>query len=339
MKAMANCSKLFLDFNKVITPSTTEMQKMKSSREALEKKITAKLKDKLNQNVSYYTQGSGAKDMKTIIIKEDGTYDADRGVFLPEKPNVTGETVQKYIYDAVKDHTADGAENRKKCIRVFYKAAYNIDFPAYYEVKGEDYAYMAVKGDGWIKDDPWHMIKWLVSHKDSNGQLVRVIKYLKVWASKCNFKMPSGIAFAVWAANNFSEKLDRDDESLYETLKNIQSKLFWGVVCNSPVEPFDDLVSKLNQDQKNKFKKELDKFVDDAKEALDENNQLKSSKIWRKFLGERFPLGIDEDVDAKEKALLFSANRILSNSAYLDEAGKINTTNGVPHKPHRNYGD
>ncbi|MBC8884274.1 hypothetical protein H9X57_15490 [Flavobacterium piscinae] len=260
----------FLDFNKVITPSNEEMQKMKTSREALEKKITAKLREKLNMTPTYYTQGSGAKDMKTIIIKEDGTYDADRGVFLPQKPEVSADTVQKYIYDAVKDHTADGAEHRKKCIRVLFKSAYNIDFPSYYEVKDEDYAYMAVKGNGWIKDDPWHMVNWLAKHKDSNGQLVRIIKYLKVWSSKCNFKMPSGIAFAVWVCNNFSEKLDRDDESLYETLKSIKAELYWSVTCISPVEPFDDLTSKLSQDQKEKFKKELDKFVDDAKDALDE---------------------------------------------------------------------
>lgn len=336
---MSNCNKLFLDFNKVITPSNEEMQKMKKSREACGKKITVKLNEKLNMTPSYYTQGSGAKDMKTIIIKEDGTYDADRGVFLPEKPSVSAETVQKYIYDAVKDQTDDGAEHRKKCIRVFYKSAYNIDFPVYYEMKNEDYAYMAVKGDSWIKDDPWHMVNWLAKHKDSNGQLVRIIKYLKAWASKCNFKMPSGIAMAVWTANNFSEKLDRDDESLYETLKNIQSELYWGVTCVSPVEPFDDLTSKLSQDQKEKFKKELDKFVDDAKEALDEKNQLKSSKIWRKYLGDRFPLGVDEDVDAKERALMFSATQILSNAARLDEKGRINDTNGISHKPHRNYGD
>lgn len=335
---MANCNKLFLDFNKVITPSNEEMQKMKTSREALEKKITAKFKDKLDMTVSYYTQGSSAKDMRTIIIKEDGTYDADRGVFLPEKPNVTAETVQKYIYDAVKDHTTEGAEHRKKCIRVFYKSAYNIDFPAYYEVKGEDYAYMAVKGDGWIKDDPWHMIKWLEKHKDSNGQLLRIIKYLKVWASKCNFKMPSGIAFAVWTSDNYSSKLDRDDESLYETLKNIKSELYWSVSCTSPVEPFDDLTSKLTQNQKDKFKKELDKFVADAKEALDEKNQLKSSKIWRDYLGDRFPLGVDEDIDAKEIALIKSATHVLSGSALLDTQGVINTTSGVPHQPHRNYG-
>lgn len=336
---MANCNKLFLDFNKVITPSNEQMQQMKTSREALEKKITAKLKEKLNMTPTYYTQGSGAKDMKTIIIKEDGTYDADRGVYLPQKPDVTAETVQRYIYDAVKDHTSDGAEHRMKCVRVFYKSAYNIDFPAYYEVEGEDYAYMAVKGIGWIKDDPWHMIKWLEKHKDENGQLVRIIKYLKAWASKCNFKMPSGIALAVWAANNFSPKLDRDDESLYETLKNIKDELYWRVICISPVEPFDDLTSKLTQGQKEKFKSELDKFVDDAKKALDEKNQLKSSEIWRNYLGDRFPLGADEDLDAKEQALLSAAAHVLSGSAYLDKAGKINETTGVFHKPHRNYGD
>ncbi|OYU79259.1 MAG: hypothetical protein CFE23_14825 [Flavobacterium sp. BFFFF1] len=335
---MANCNKLFLDFNKVITPTSEEMKKMKTSREALQKKITTKLKDKLNMTPSYYTQGSGARDMKTIIIKEDGTYDSDRGIFLPEKPSVTAETVQGYVYDAVCDHTDDGAEHRKKCIRVFYKSAYNIDFPIYYEVKGEDYSYMAVKGDGWIKDDPSHMVNWLSKHKDSNGQLVKVIKCLKAWASKSSLKMPSGIAFAVWACNNFSESIDRDDESLYQTLKNIKSELSWGVTCDSPVEPYDDLTSKLTQDQKDKFKKELDKFVEDAKKALDEENQLESSKTWRKYLGDRFPLGADENTDAKERALMFSASHVLDGSAHLDKSGNINPSTGVNHKTHRNYG-
>ena len=335
---MANCNKLFQDFNKVITPSNEEMQKMKNSRQALEKKITAKLYEKLGVKPSYFTQGSGARDMKTIIIKEDDTYDADRGVYLPEKPSVNAETVQKYIYDAVKDHTKDGAEHRKKCIRVFFKSAYNIDFPAYYEVEDEDYAYMAVKGSGWIKDDPWHMIGWLAKHKDSNGQLVRIIKYLKAWSSKCNFKMPSGIAMAVWACKNYSEKKDRDDESLYETLRSIKAELFWSVSCDSPVEPYDDLTSKLTQDQKDKFKKELDKFVDDAKEALDEENELKSSKIWRKYLGNRFPLGVDEEAEAKERVLMSSATNVLNGSALLDSFGRINETEGVKHQSHRNYG-
>lgn len=86
---MANCHKLFNDFCKTITPSLQEMQKMKNSRQALETKITDNIKEKLDMTPSFFTQGSGAKHLKTIIIKEDGTYDADRGVYLPKKPSVT----------------------------------------------------------------------------------------------------------------------------------------------------------------------------------------------------------------------------------------------------------
>ncbi|RYE27465.1 MAG: hypothetical protein EOP45_01130 [Sphingobacteriaceae bacterium] len=330
---MANCNKLFGDFIRTVTPSADEMQRMKTSRKALEIKITTKLQEKLGMTPSYYTQGSGAHKMRTIIIKEDGTYDADRGVYLPEKPGVSAETVQKYVYEAVCDHTADGAEHRKKCIRVFYRGAYNIDFPVYYSVKGEDYAYMAVKGNGWIKDDPWHMITWLEGYKDVDGQLVRMIKDLKAWASKCSCKMPSGIALAVWAAKNFLAVKDRDDECLYNLLKSIQSSVFFSVTCYAPVEPYDDLTAKMSADQKTWFKTELDKFAADARKALDEPNQFKSSCIWQKYLGDRFPDGVNENTDEKARALYAAANASLMGSS-----GHFNQTSGVTPQYNRNYG-
>ncbi|GAA4334913.1 cyclic GMP-AMP synthase DncV-like nucleotidyltransferase [Flaviaesturariibacter amylovorans] len=335
---MANCNKLFMDFCKEITPSQEEMQIMKTSRQALEKKITEKIKDKLGVTPSYYTQGSGAHGMKTIIIKEDGTYDVDRGVYLPEKPDVTPETVQSYVYDAVKNHTDGGAEHRKKCIRVFYKCAYNIDFPVYYQVDGETYSYLAIKGDGWIKDDPEQMIKWFKDYKDSDGQLIRVIKYLKAWASKCSFKTPSGIALAVWAAKNFVANTDRDDKCLLDVLKGIRNACWWSVSCISPVEPFDDLTAKLNEDQKTKFKSALDSFIAGAELAVSEENQLIASKEWKKYLGERFPEGLDENVDKRLSSLLSTAATVLSNTARLDKLGVVNQSSGVPHQTHRNYG-
>ena len=335
---MANCDKLFIDFCKEITPSQEEMQKMKNSRQALEKKITEKIKDKLGMTPTYYTQGSGAHDMKTIIIKEDGTYDADRGVYLPEKPGVTAETFQSYVYDAVKDHTDGGAEHRKKCIRVYYKCAYNIDFPVYYQVDGATYSYLAIKGDGWIKDDPEQMIKWLKNYKDSDGQLIRIIRYLKAWASKCSFKTPSGIALAVWAAKNFVANKNRDDKCLLAVLKAIKNACWWSVSCTSPVEPFDDLTSKLNDDQKSKFKAALNDFIDGAELAVSEDNQLKASKYWRKYLGNRFPEGLNEDVDKRLNSLLASASTVLSNTARLDKLGGVNESSGVQHQTHRNYG-
>jgi len=331
---MSNCNKLFCDYNKTITPTNEQMQQMKTSRKALEKKIIAKLEDKLDMTPSFYTQGSGSKHMRTIIIKEDGTYDADRGVYLPEEPRVSADTVQRYVLEAVNDHTADGAEHRKKCIRVFYRCAYNIDFPVYYEVENEDYAYMAVKGNGWIKDDPWHMITWFEKRKDADGQLLRMVKYLKGWSSKCTFKMPSGIAMAVWAGNHFSAVKDRDDECLYNLLKAISSAVFFRVACYSPVEPFDDLTAKMSDDQKTKFKEELDKFIADAKKALDEPNQFKSSRIWQKYLGLRFPDGADEDTDQKARALYAAAG----SATFLGSSGQFNSSSGVTPKFNRNYG-
>lgn len=243
------------------------------------------------------------------------------------------------MYDAVKDHTDDGAEHRKKCIRVFYKGAYNIDFPVYYEVENESYSYLAIKGDGWIKDDPQKMIEWFDDYRDEDGQLIRIIKYLKAWASKCNHKMPSGIALAVWAAKNFVADKDRDDKCLLSVLKGIKSSCFWSVSCPSPVEPYDDLTSKLSDDQKTKFKAALNEFIADAELAVDEENQLEASKYWRKYLGNRFPEGLDENVDKRMSALMAAATTVLSSTAKLDSLGAINTVNGVQHQGHRNYGE
>jgi hypothetical protein len=334
---MANCNKLFLDYNKVITPSLEEMQKMKTSRKALEQKITKKIKDKLGLTVSFLTQGSGAKGMRTIIIKENGTYDADRGIYLPSKPDVSAETAQRYIYEAVMEHTSNGAAHRKKCIRVYYVGAYNIDFPVYYEADGKSYAYIAVKGNGWVKDAPSAMISWFEQYKDLDGQLLRMTKYLKAWASTCNFKTPSGIAFSVWAAKNFISD-DRDDKCLLALLKAIRSSISFGVICFAPVEPYDDLLSKLSDDQRDKFKSELDCFIANAEKAINADNQLAASKLWKKHLGHRFPLGEDADVDKREKALAESSALIFGGAAHLNNSGKITSGAGVKHVAHRNYG-
>jgi hypothetical protein len=336
---MADCDNLFIEYNGKITPSSTQRQKMKTSRKSLETKISDKLYDKLAVRPTFYTQGSDAHKLKTIIIKEDGTFDSDRGVYLPSKPSVSGETVQGYIYDAVKDHTQDGAQHRNKCVRVLFRCEYNIDFPAYYEVDGEDYAYMAIKGGEWVKDDPWHMVTWLEKYKDTNGQFVRIIKYLKGWASKrkCNGKMPSGIALSVWAARYFVSNVDRDDKCLLNVLESIKSAITYSVNCYAPVEPYDDLTAKLTQTQKDNFREELNSFCDDAQKAIDEEDQLKASKLWRKYLGDRFPEGINKEDEKRADALLASA-KLVSSGAYLGRSGNINATSGVSHSWHRNHG-
>jgi hypothetical protein len=292
----------------------------------------------LQMTVSYLIQGSNAPDMRTIIVKEDGTYDVDRGVYLPEQPDISATTVQEYVLDAIKEHTNDGAEHRSKCIRVLYQAAYNIDFPVYYEVPEESYCYIAVKNNGWVKDDPSKMIEWFGGFKDEDGQLVRMVKYLKGWASKCSGKMPGGIAFTIWAAKHFKAFEDRDDKCLLAILNAIKNEIAFVVACAAPVKPYDDVTAKLSDDQKDAFREKLDALITDAKKAIDSKNQLAASKLWRKHLGDRFALGADEDVDLKEAQLQASAAIVLSGGAKLSSSGKINTDSGVSHKAHRNYG-
>jgi exosome complex RNA-binding protein Rrp4 len=79
-------------------------------------------------------------------------------------------------------------------------------------VKGEDYAYMAVKVMD-EKDDPWHMIKYLRITKIQNGQLIRITSISKVWASKCNLNT-KWYCISRMGCNNFLQKRKIDDESL-----------------------------------------------------------------------------------------------------------------------------
>lgn len=151
--------------------------------------------------------------------------------------------------------------------------------------------------------------------------------------------MPSGFALTVWAANNFVASKDRDDKSLYETLKKIESSIFFGVSCICPKEPGDELTGNLDSDQKGKFKNALNDFIKDAESAINSNNQLKASKLWQKHLGSRFKDGADEDVDKKEAELRVMADAVKSGVAKTSSiSGSIQKDEGVSNQKHRNYG-
>lgn len=341
---MANTNKLFLDFKEKISLTKAQRDKLRTSRTAVEKKIRTALNEKEGINFKgFYIQGSESLTFRTVVLKKDGTYDVDLGVYLSSKPaDITCTTVMKYVYDAIKEHTEGGASHLKKCIRIVYAGNFDIDLPVYYQGNDDATPYIAVKNGEWRKDDPKGTAEWFrEKKKDTNGQLVRVIQYLKMWADKDarGFKTPSGFALTVWAANNFVKHADRDDKALLDTLKGIQNALLLGVNCFCPKEPFDNLTDNLSDDQKTKFKTALADFITDAEAAISEKNQLAASKLWQKHLGANFPDGVDEDVEAKEKKLREQQEAIASGAAKLSSAGIIQTNSGVSHQPHRNFGD
>jgi len=341
---MANSNKLFLDFDKELNVLPAKKTKLSKSKSDLRDRIRKVFKEKHEgYNPTFYIQGS--KKLGTMIRTKDDECDLDDGVYFLRDEGVTGTTLQKWVKDAVDDATVTPTQHRKKCIRVIYKGDYHIDLPVYYFPENSDHPLLAVKDNSLEESDPKDFVDWFMDNKDDNGQLIRIIKYLKSWCDHKRNKMPSGLAMTVLAEKNIKYN-DRDDICLFETLKQIKlsiddrKSLIDKFKCVMPTVPYDDLFSDYDDTRKTNFLENLDSFIEDAEKAIEEPNQLKSSKLWKKHLGDRFPLGIDEDVESKENDLRKIASSILNGSAYTNKYGSIQESNdGVKHKKHRNYGE
>lgn len=187
-----NCHEIFLVFHESISIPKGKIQKLIQSRKALQKRIVDyfKLLDGIPLP-RFYIQGSYKMD--TMVLTKDGTYDVDLGVYFLTKPRVEPFTLQKWVLESLIGHTVGGVQHRKKCVRVIYQGDFDIDLPVYYKAPNDNHPYLAAKND-WIKSDPKELCDWFATKVDENEQLLRIVKYFKVWANSRPRKMPSGIS-------------------------------------------------------------------------------------------------------------------------------------------------
>lgn len=335
---MANCNKLFLDYDSNLNIPKKKKDKLKDSKEVLRARIRKYFKDNHPEyKPEFYIQGS--YKMGTTILTKDNECDLDDGVYFRREADVTATTLQKWVKDALDGATGSPVEHRSKCLRVNYQGDYHIDFPVYIFPKGDNDPSLAVKNNGFEMSDPKEVVEWYKAEKAKSSQLNRLVKHLKGWGDHKRNKMPSGLAMTILAANNIQSN-DRDDIALKNTLVKIQETLDYNFECVVPATPGDDLFESYDSIRKNNFLSNLDDFIKDANQALDnEPNQLKASKLWRKHLGIHFPFGEDEDTDAKEAALKRISENVLKGTAYSQSSGTISTEpTKVKNKPHTNYG-
>lgn len=291
---MANLHSQFLKFENAISITPSQREVIKRRHSALRNVITEYFKNKNGITVpDFFIQGS--YKMNTMVQKKDGSFDVDLGVFFSQRPVQTPTTIQLQVLDAVKNQTSSGAQHLRKCVRVNYSGEFNVDLPVYYQVGTNSQAYIAVKNGDWVKDDPEEFIVWANNIRKSkeisnDGQLLRVIKYLKRWANLLPFKTPKGVAITVWVCNNFTASRDRDDDALYKTVSSIYSSFWWSISCQCPVEPYDDLLGNLDSSQKDKFKDALGKLKDDAGKAVSAYDSNLAITLWTKHLGDKFKL-------------------------------------------------
>ncbi|MDR3156627.1 MAG: hypothetical protein LBT69_01775 [Lactobacillales bacterium] len=309
---MANTHNLFQQFNSDLQITDMKRKKMITSRDSLRDKIRNDFrKNHDGYNPAFYIQGS--YKMGTTIRTKDDTCDLDDGVYFDSNPdNVTCTTLQTWVNSAV-DGTTDDIQHNEKCITVNYKGDYNIDLPVYlFDKNNGEHPYLAVKNADWREDDPKEMVETFNNTKDSKGQLLKLVRYLKAWCDYKREKMPSGLAVTILAMNDFQTN-DRDDVALKYTLVEIEKTLKKKFECIVPATPNDDIFADYDETRKNNFLNNLSDFITDAKKAVDEEkNQLKAGKLWQKHLGDRFPDGEDKDeenVNAKSVAAVAGTSK------------------------------
>ena len=306
---MANLDSLFKTFDQELNILSTKKDSLMSSRDHLRTRI----KDYFTKNHPDYKPAffiQGSYKLKTLIRTKEDTCDLDDGVYFKSNPDqVTGTTLQTWVKEAVDGVTDASPIHKKKCIRVDYKAGYNIDLPVMiYDGDKDDHPSLAVKNSDFKVDDPKEFVDEF--KKTKLDQKVRMIKYLKSWCDHKRQDMPSGLSMTVLTMNHFMSN-SRDDVALKYLLIEIESSLKVKFTCVMPTTPKDDLFSDYSETKKGNFLSNLSDFIEDAKKAVDERNQLKSSRLWRKHLGVRFPEGEDEDDESTNAA---SVQSVATNS-------------------------
>lgn len=310
---MANCHELFQTYHGEICIGGNKKSKMITSKGKLRERIRKWFKENHpDYEPKFFIQGS--HKMKNGIRTEEDICDLDDGVYFFREPDVTATTLQGWIWDAVNGYTDTMPEHRKKCIRSIFAGDYEIDHPVYYKIDGQCYR-IAVKEIGFEDSDPKAMVDWFNKKKDKDGKLVRDTMFLKGWCDHHDKKMPSGLAMTI-LASNAKEKIvlnERDDITLKDILKEIKKTMDIKFECIVPAMPSNDLFAEYDDDRRTNFLTALQEFIDDAEAALREENQLKASKLWRKHLGDRFPLG--EDNKEQNNSRIFTATAIGARTA------------------------
>jgi hypothetical protein len=286
-----NLHENFIALEKAISITPKKKKKAVDSMFAIQEKLVSYF-TKIKHFGYYNFDQQGSYKMNTMVLGKDNAYDIDFGIHSIEEPSVTSKTLKQHIYNALSEHTQYGIVNKDKCVRVIYSGDFDIDVTAYYKTKEMTHPMLATN-NGWQKSDPKKLIEWFKSKNSNNGQLTRLVKYLKYWANTKSRKMPSGIALTVLVANNFKADA-RDDLSFYYTLKNIYSDIdsilnIWnGFEVINPTTPNDNLVKKLDKKQLDNFKHELNELIVSMKKVLDLGYKEQGITLLKTQFGSKF---------------------------------------------------
>jgi len=324
---MFNCSKEITGYHddRVTLPQSerTEMRDRRNSNRD-------RVKNGLNKNGDpaadeFVSQGSYA--MKTMVQHINNEYDIDDGAYFAKEDLKGSQGADKTAFDArqmVRDAVDDGGFKtppavRKNCVRVFYEKGYHVDLPVYRRVEESDFLgntreYFELASSDWRLSDARNVTSWFDQENRSqspdatNGrQLRRVTRLIKKFAQSRDSwrgKIGSGFMITKLVTEKYVKDQDREDSSLYDTMKAIRNRLENDLVVKHPVTP-DSTITSGDADPKAKFLKEK---LTDALTGLDilfesDCTQEKAMKAWDKvfnttYFSDKFGESDDQKANA-----------------------------------------
>jgi hypothetical protein len=295
---MADCSVEFKIFLETIKLGQTKVDNLRRSRDAIRDRI-----------INYYNRkelfppefcGQGSFKVKTGINQSDEDYDIDYGVYLKHLPDNRGDwpkpkDCHKEIYEAVDGHTDIPPEDKHACVRVRYKQEYHVDLSIYGEGEGKIYLARTDSGQ-WEENNPKLFTQWFLDKlKVSGEQLRNVCKYIKKWSYYNGWIDDiSGFLITILTGDHFYSHKDRDDISVFETLKAIVSHLELTREILRPVVPRKNMIESVSDKEINIMITHFKQFKNKSEEAVMTAEKEKAHKIWRELFGDEFPKYKDE---------------------------------------------
>ena len=312
---MFNCSNDISAFhNKAVTLNSVQQSEMRDRRDANRNRLDKGLTDN-DDPVPDSHQSQGSYAMHTMVQNDSNDYDIDDGAVFLKENLVGSQGADKTALDARKmvcSALDDGSFSQpptvlKNCVRVFYKRGYHVDIPVYRQF--EDGTLELASSD-WKGSSPSEITEWFnnavceLSPDTTNGRQLRretrLIKAYKDSRTSWKTKTASGFIVSVLVVENFVAD-DRDDVSLYKTMKEIYNRLYWDLEVSNPVR--DEMLTKGVDDPRTKFLRErLGEALNHLEILFDsECTRLEALKAWNKVFQHKFWM---ERISAEEDRLI-----------------------------------
>jgi hypothetical protein len=247
---MYNTSKQILGYHDAeVTLQSTERSKIRGRRDANRARLKGRLAEAEKPTpIGMHTQGPYA--MHTMAQDPEDDYDIDDGVYFRKEKLVTPSgaemsalAVRQMVCGVLQDERfAVQPSVLKNCVRIYYPEGFHVDVPAYRRIEVPDswtgktnYIYELASSE-WRQSDPREVTRWFkrqnkyhsMDYENTDGQFCRIVRLLKKFArSRSSWKSQTatGLMITKLVDECYCLYPDRDDLTLFETMKAIRWRL------------------------------------------------------------------------------------------------------------------